>query len=86
MTEKQAWLRIARRLEQGEHSGLGLCVHLVSLDISSEMGKKMYRKIRRADKRKPTFYHDGLNGYYWSFKPSGIKARIRFCKKQAGLL
>ncbi len=89
MTEKQAWLRLAKMWDAAKPdcSGLysagkipcfGLCGTIAWQIKEREIVTAMLSKVRA------TKGYDG--GYLWTNDKRGAKARAAFCRKQSALL
>lgn len=85
LTEKEAWLAIAEEFDTGNTpSNYGVCNAVYVLycdgDITVSTYDNMLDKVKAYSKH--TIKQYGA-AHLWSFKPSGCKARARFCRRQA---
>ena len=88
MTEKQAWLKLAKLWDEpvldfwcndyavilDKRTRYGLCECITCLPISDRMRDKMRRKARGRTQ---------LGRYRWQLDARGARARAAFCRKMA---
>lgn len=86
MTERQAWLRLAKGHGTKGSSRRGLCMHIWDMGelgtIDTDVHDAMLARIGPEVKAHP--WHNGkvVTGWAWPIDDEGHKARVAFCRRQ----